>query len=79
VLPERNVIEATEFAEQLCAAIAGIELHPEAGAQQVTVSIGVASFSAVMANVGTLLAAADAQLYLAKQGGRNRVCSTSSV
>jgi diguanylate cyclase (GGDEF)-like protein len=76
VLPERDVAEATAFAEELCTAIAALELHEDAGAQQVTVSIGVAGFSAVMANVGALLAAADAQLYLAKQSGRNRVCST---
>ena len=76
VLPERDVAEATAFAEQLCMAIAALELHEDAGAKQVTVSIGVAGFSAGMANVGGLLAAADAQLYLAKQGGRNRVCST---
>ena len=76
VLPECEVAEASTFAEQLCRSIAALELHEEAGAQQVTVSIGVAGFSAGMAGVGALLAAADAQLYLAKHNGRNRVCST---
>ena len=76
VLPECEVAEANAYAEQLCRSIAALELHEEAGAQQVTVSIGVAGFSAGMANVGALLAAADAQLYLAKHNGRNRVCST---
>ena len=75
VLPECEVAEASTFAEQLCRSIAALELHEEAGAQQVTVSIGVAGFSAGMAGVGALLAAADAQLYLAKHNGRNRVCS----
>ena len=41
----------------------------------VDVSIGVAEWSAPMTGVSDLLRAADAQLYLAKQGGRNRVCS----
>ena len=78
VLPERDVAAASAFAEQLCRAIASLELHEDAGTRQVTVSIGVAGFSAGMANVGALLAAADAQLYLAKHSGRNCVCSTAT-
>ena len=75
VLPEQDLAEATAFAQRLCESIASIDLEEGSGVPNVTVSIGVAEWSAPMASVSDLLRAADAQLYLAKQGGRNRVCS----
>lgn len=41
----------------------------------ITVSIGIAGFPADADSVDALVAAADAGLYAAKEGGRNRVCS----
>lgn len=75
VLPEQELAQATRYAQALCEAIASLDLATQAGARRVTVSIGVASWSPSMASLGELLAAADAQLYRAKQGGRNRVCT----
>jgi diguanylate cyclase (GGDEF)-like protein len=74
-LPEQDLAEATRYAQALCDAIASLELAVQAGARRVTVSIGVASWAPSMASIGELLAAADAELYRAKQGGRNRVCT----
>ncbi len=74
-LPEQELDAATAFAQQLCAAIAALELQEQAGARGVSVSIGVAAWSVGMTSVAELLRAADEQLYRAKQGGRNRVCA----
>jgi len=74
VLPEQDLAPAVAFAQHLCEAIGALELQEQAGAPRVSVSIGVAAWSAGMASVSELLRAADEQLYRAKQGGRNRVC-----
>jgi len=74
-LPEQGLADATHYAQRVCEEVAALELEAEAGASRVTVSIGVACWSPAMASIGELLAAADAQLYRAKQGGRNRVCN----
>jgi diguanylate cyclase (GGDEF)-like protein len=74
-LPEQDLAEATRYAQALCDAVASLELAVQAGARNVTVSIGVACWTPAMASIGELLAAADTQLYRAKQGGRNRVCT----
>ena len=75
VLPEHDVGQAGAFAQLLCAKIAALELDAQAGARHLTVSIGVAGWRNEMGAVIDLLRAADAELYRAKQGGRNRVCA----
>ncbi len=75
VLPEQDIVEASAFARQLCASIAALRIDVQEASEQVTVSIGVATWTRMMAGASELLRAADAQLYLAKQGGRNRVCA----
>jgi diguanylate cyclase (GGDEF)-like protein len=74
MLPEQGVGDATAFAQLLCESIAALDLGEQAGVRNVTVSIGVAGWNAEAATVAELLRAADAELYRAKQGGRNRVC-----
>lgn len=78
VLPELDVREAVDFAGRLCTAIGALELDPSLGTRHVTVSIGVAAWAPEMNTVGELMRAADEQLYRAKQGGRNRVCTAAA-
>ncbi len=75
VLPEHDADQATRFAQGLCDAIAVLSLHEQAGAKRVTISIGVAIWAEGMAGSSDFLRAADAELYRAKQAGRNRVCT----
>lgn len=77
VLPEQDLARAARYAQALCDTVASLQLDAQAGAHRVTVSVGVACWSPAMAAVGELLAAADAQLYRAKQAGRNRVCTAA--
>jgi len=74
ILPETGFEIAAKVAERLRAAV---EAHPfdiNGGAPlRITVSIGVASFPAHADSVQTLVVAADAAMYAAKAGGRNRV------
>jgi diguanylate cyclase (GGDEF)-like protein len=78
VLPEQDIDAAAAFAEHLCAKIAALVLDDQAGARRVTVSIGVAVWRSDMKAASDLLRAADAELYRAKESGRNRVCSVAS-
>lgn len=75
LLPEQGVDTASAFAQHLCAKIAALELDEQCGEAHITVSIGVAAWRHDMTAAADLLRAADAELYRAKQGGRNRVCS----
>ena len=74
VLPEQDVSEAAAFAERLRGAIEALELDASVGPRKVTVSIGVAAWQPGMAGVADLLRTTDAELYRAKEDGRNRVC-----
>lgn len=78
VLPEHDAEQAHVIAQRLCAAIGALELSEPAGARRVTVSIGVADWTADMTSISELMRAADEQLYRAKQTGRNRVCSVQA-
>jgi two-component system cell cycle response regulator len=74
VLPETSGREAHRVAEDLRAAMAEDPVTlPGAGAVKVTCSLGVAELREGDATAGALLARADAALYRAKEGGRNRV------
>lgn len=66
-LPETSVKEATQIAEILRQAV-----QTNLGA---SLSIGVAALEATHANFEALLRQADANLYRAKEAGRNRVCA----
>lgn len=77
LLPDTPLDGALQKARQIEAAVRALALEHADGELGgiVTVSIGVASAAAPhLASEHTLISAADAQLYLAKQGGRARVC-----
>jgi len=75
ILPEADATAAMNIAERLRA---GVERQPFgiAGGKTlgITVSIGVATYPQQVDSLEGLVKAADAALYAAKQGGRNRMC-----
>jgi diguanylate cyclase (GGDEF)-like protein len=80
LLPDCNPAGAARKAEVLRQAVAALGIPHETSsvAATVTVSLGVATcMPDANATADQLLAAADAALYAAKTGGRNRVCETS--
>lgn len=79
VLPEQDIDQATAYAQRVCASIAALDLDEPLADEHVTVSIGVAVWRAGMTILGDLLGAADAELYRAKQAGRNRVCTAAAA
>ena len=75
LLPETELVEATEVAERLRESIANAKVPLEGGLPLTfTVSIGVTSLSSREDNLDVLLNRADKALYQAKEQGRNRVC-----
>lgn len=78
ILPGVDAADAETTAERLRRAVAGLEIALPSGQQlTITISIGGAETRAqdVLANI---MSAADAALYAAKHGGRNRVVMVSS-
>lgn len=73
LLPELSHDAARTTAEKVRAIVAGTTFTFDALTIPCTVSIGVASLGAATTDTTTLYAAADAALYAAKQGGRDRV------
>jgi diguanylate cyclase (GGDEF)-like protein len=65
--------EAVRTAERFRSAIASLKI-PSVPALSVTASIGVSSLSTDVASMDAWLARADAAMYAAKRGGRNRCC-----
>lgn len=77
LLPDTDHASACAVAERMRAAVVQLDL-PNAQAQTpyLTVSIGLATLHGGEHSAQALVTRADAQLYLAKQAGRNRVCAT---
>jgi len=69
VLPETDLDEAVEVAERIRSSLAARIFE----GRRVTLSVGAAEFPRHGDDVQPLIAAADAALYRAKEGGRNRV------
>jgi diguanylate cyclase (GGDEF)-like protein len=82
ILPETSEEGAVAFGEKIRQQVEADRLGPDS--HPVTVSIGVATSPGTgtgsdrYASAADLVRAADAELYRAKQGGRNRVCSKNS-
>ncbi|GGK02473.1 GGDEF domain-containing protein [Luteimonas terricola] len=73
LLCECDIEAAATFAERLRQAVAATRFHPGGDPQQITVSIGIATLAPGRASRSSLMAAADAALYRAKNEGRNLV------
>jgi diguanylate cyclase (GGDEF)-like protein len=65
--------EAVSAAERFRSAIASLTI-PSFPALEVTASIGVSSLTTEVTSMEAWLARADAAMYAAKRGGRNRCC-----
>ncbi|WP_200347751.1 diguanylate cyclase [Halochromatium glycolicum] len=74
LLPETDQAAARLFAERLRATIEQTPVEPPQGPPiKATISVGVTALRSVDTTIDTALARADAALYRAKRGGRNRV------
>ena len=79
VLPETSAEGAGLVAERLCRQIAGHRFLDADGEplSQVTVSVGVASYSPGLVDSDELIKLADSRLYRAKKGGKNAAVGVS--
>ncbi len=73
LLPRYDQDQALALAEEMRAAIAGLEIQLPNGSLRVTASLGCATFDEVGGSIDALIALADERLYAAKRAGRNRV------
>lgn len=74
VFPNTGLEEATQHAESLRFALENVDLEFQETALHVTASFGTAAFPIHTDSAAALIREADAALYAAKRGGRNRVC-----
>jgi diguanylate cyclase (GGDEF)-like protein len=75
LLPETGLAAAEIVAERICAELAALPVSSNGQEIRFTVSIGVAEFEHEASDIKETLDRADAALYQAKAGGRNRVVS----
>jgi two-component system cell cycle response regulator len=73
LLPKTGLPGALRLAEKIRSEVALAPFRTEAGQLPITISVGVAAFPEHGSSGKDLLAAADAAMYRAKAGGRNRV------
>jgi diguanylate cyclase (GGDEF)-like protein len=75
LLPQTSASEAAVIAERMCERVAGTN-YPHGRSQprgQVTISIGISSFSGTINTPERIIAVADRALYNAKSKGKNRI------
>ena len=75
ICPNTDIKSALQSAERLRATLAAHRIVIGQSPHHITISVGVASRHANMADTDALLSLADQALYAAKQGGRNRSCA----
>ena len=73
LLPKTGLAGALLLAEKIRAAVGNAPFRIETGALDITISVGVAAYPEHGSSGKDLVAAADAAMYRAKAGGRNRV------
>jgi len=73
LLPETDAKGAYNLAERLREKVAMTPVLTERGAINITISLGVASYTEQIPDLAVLLDHADTAMYAAKQSGRNRV------
>lgn len=78
ILPGADSEEARHRLQNICSQLADQEIATRGGHQRVTLSAGLAHWPQQGQTLDELLQAADAALYQAKRGGRNRVCCLAS-
>jgi diguanylate cyclase (GGDEF)-like protein len=74
ILVEATLDEAEHVAERVRTAISEFNWEQLAAGLQITVSVGVAALGEA-SDANGLVNLADSRLYLAKSGGKNRVCA----
>ncbi|MET3854500.1 sensor domain-containing diguanylate cyclase [Rhizobium sp. OAE497] len=79
VLPHIDREGAAAVAEKMRAAISAQPIQGDFGSLTVTASFGISSMSIITKDIETLLAQADAAMYHAKNSGRDRCVSWSSI
>jgi len=79
LLPHIDRDGAVAAAEKIRTLIASTPIIGDFGSLNVTVSLGVSALSIVCKDIDTVLAQADAAMYHAKNNGRNRCVSWSSM
>lgn len=75
VLPETRLDGAVALGESIRQKIADARISFQGRAVPISISVGVATLEERDKNASDLIQRADEQLYEAKRGGRNRVCS----
>jgi diguanylate cyclase (GGDEF)-like protein len=75
LLPETVLEQGVAVGRRICRAVAADPTATGDGPLRITVSIGVAAYTATDTDIDVLLKKADIALYEAKKKGRNRVCA----
>lgn len=75
ILPETNLDGAIEVPERVCSSIEEIEIKSETEMINISISIGVRSYSKGMKNLAAMIATVDKALYKAKKESRNKICT----
>lgn len=78
ILPDTEAAMARQVADAIMQAVADLNLpNPLADTPRLTISIGIATMTDRQISLPDLIDQADAQLYAAKQAGRNQICAIS--